>query len=54
MKYAFIPAHQTEFHVRVMCRVPRVYFCGFYAWLKEALNRRAQKDACQTGLIRQA
>ena len=34
MKYAFIRAHQTEFRVRVMCRVLRVHFSDFYAWLK--------------------
>jgi hypothetical protein len=54
MKYAFIRAHQTEFGVRAMCRVLRVHFSGFYAWLKEALIRRAQDDERQTELIRQA
>ena len=34
MKYAFIRAHQDEFGVRAMCRVLRVHFSGFYAWLK--------------------
>lgn len=32
----------------------RVHFCGFYAWLKELLSHRAQGDARQTELIRQA
>lgn len=30
MKYSFIRAHQTEFHVRAMSRVLRVHFSGFY------------------------
>jgi putative transposase len=54
MKYAFIRAHQAEFGVRAMCRVLRVHFSGFYAWLKEPLSLRAQDDMRQTELIRQA
>ncbi len=53
MKYAFILAHQTELGVRAMCRVLRVHFSGFYAWLQEPLSRRARDDARQTELIRQ-
>jgi putative transposase len=37
-----------------MCRVLRVHFSGFYACLKETLSHRAQEDARQTELIRQA
>ena len=54
MKYAFMKAHQAEFSVRAMCRMLRVHFSGFYAWLKEPLRRRARDDARQTDLIRHA
>ena len=54
MKYAFIRAHREEFGIRAMCRVCRVHFSGFDAWLKEPLSRRAQDDVRQTELIRQA
>ena len=54
MKYAFIRAHRFEFGIRAMCRVLRVHFYSFYAWLKEPLTLRARDDVRQTELIRQA
>ncbi len=54
MKDAFIRAHREELGVRAMCRVLRVRFSGFYAWLKEPLSHRTQEGIRQTELIRQA
>ncbi|SDE62049.1 hypothetical protein SAMN04488239_12521 [Ruegeria marina] len=51
MKYAFIRAHRGAFGVRAMCRVLRVHFICFYAWIKELLNPgRAPDRADPTGL----
>jgi len=54
VRYAFIEAHRAEFSVRPMCRMLRVHFSGFYAWLKKPLSHRAEKDAHQTALIKRA
>lgn len=54
MRCTFIATHRDEFGVRVMCRMLRVHFSGFYAWLKEPVSQRSREDAWQTDLIRQA
>lgn len=54
MKYAFIALHRLQFSVRTMCRLPRVHPCGFYAWLKNPLSRRANQDKRQTDLLLKA
>jgi len=54
VRYAFIAEHRLLFSVRAMCRCLRIHPSGFYAWLKNPQSKRAQEDARQTELIRQA
>ena len=53
MKYAFIRDHRLEFSVRAMCRVFKVHFSGFYAWLGKPLSTRAIEDQRLLKLIKQ-
>ncbi len=53
-KYAFVAEHRPLFPVRSMCRCLCIQPSGFYAWLKNPLNKRAREDARQTELIRRA
>ncbi len=54
VRYAFVAEHQNQFGVRAMCRCLAIQPSGFYAWRKAPLSRRAQEDARQIALIRQA
>ena len=36
-----------------MCRVLKVHHSGFYAWLKNPVNRRAKEDSRLIGLLKQ-
>ncbi len=53
MKYAFIRDHRSEFSIRAMCRVFKVHFSGFYAWLNKPLSDRALEDQRLLKLIKQ-
>jgi putative transposase len=54
VKYAFVAEHRPLFSVRAMCRCLRIHPSGFYAWLKAPMSERAQEDARQTNLLRDA
>jgi len=50
--YDLIKARSATFPVQVLCRVLEVAPSGYYAWLKQPLSNRAQKDARLLRLIR--
>jgi putative transposase len=52
--YAFVAEHRPLFSVRAMCRCLRIHPSGFYAWLKAPMSERANEDARQTDLLRDA
>ncbi|MFE8073137.1 IS3 family transposase [Marinobacteraceae bacterium S3BR75-40.1] len=54
VKYRFIRAHQNEFQVRVMCRVLKVHFSGFYAWRNSPESSRTKANRRLLGLIKQS
>lgn len=41
MKYAFIAAHEKEFHIYIMCRVLKVSKSGYYEWKVRTESKRA-------------
>jgi putative transposase len=45
MKFAFIEAHATEYHVTTMCRVLEVSRTGYHAWIQRSPSERAVEDA---------
>ncbi len=53
MRYAFIAEHRDRFGVRAM-PVPRRAAQRFLCLAKSPLSERAQEDALQTELLRQA
>jgi transposase InsO family protein len=52
MKYQFIGEHQTEFAIRVMCRVLQVSASGYYGWVDRPVSERQQEDEKLTEQIR--
>jgi len=52
VKYAFIRDNRTEFSVRAMCRILKVHFSGFYAWLEKPLSDRTIEDQRLLKLIK--
>jgi putative transposase len=54
MRYTFIDQHRPIFSIRAMCRCLCVHPSGFYAWLKNPMCKRAEEDARQIDLIKEA
>jgi putative transposase len=52
VKYAFIRDHRTEFSIRAMCRILKVHFSGFYAWLHKPISAREIEDLRLLKLIK--
>jgi transposase InsO family protein len=45
MRFAFIHAHRSQWHVRTMCRVLQVSRAGYYAWATREPSAHARADA---------
>lgn len=52
VRHAVIAEHRPLFSVRAMCRCLRIRPSGFYAWLKNPLNKRARDDARRNRPVR--
>jgi putative transposase len=53
MKYQFIAAHRHEHPVARMCRVLGVARSGYYAWRRQPMSQREQRNQALTEAIRQ-
>jgi len=52
VKYATLKAHETEFAVRLMCRVLSVSPSGYYAWRSRTPSKQAQARAVLDAKVR--
>jgi putative transposase len=52
MRFVFIHAHESIFHVTTMCRVLEVSRAGFYKWRAQPLSERVKADAALAAQIR--
>jgi transposase InsO family protein len=52
VRYAFIKAHQEQFHLARLCRVLEVSKSGYYAWRDRAQSARVGANSCLLAEIR--
>jgi len=52
MRYVFIRAHESVFHIATMCRVLEVSRAGFYKWRARPVAKRVKDDAVLAARIR--
>jgi putative transposase len=52
MSYRFIQQHQSDYPVRVLCRVLQVTPSGYYRWCQQPQSQRAHQDQQLLGQIK--